>query len=84
VRNVEADEEGIFRDRYKPNVQGIWTVTASTDGDVYYEASSSEPVLFTVEEPQDIFTVYTYGLLTTVIVITILAIWWLQKRSLKN
>ncbi len=81
VRNVEADEDGAFRDGYTPNLPGLWTVTASTESDVYYEVSSSEPASFTAEEPLDVAPLYSYGLLAAVIVIAILSAWWLRKRS---
>jgi len=81
VRNVEADEDGAFRDGYTPNLPGLWTVTASTESDVYHEVSSSEPASFTAEEPLDVAPLYSYGLLAAVIVIAILSAWWLRKRS---
>lgn len=79
-RDVETDEEGAFSDRYSPNAPGIWMVAAHIEGDVYYKASSSEPVLFTVEEPQDTYTLFTYGFLTTAFVIIILAVWRQHKQ----
>jgi len=81
VRNVEADEDGAFRDGYTPNLPGLWTVTASTESDVYHEVSSSEPASFTAEEPLDVAPLYSYGLLAAVIVIAILSAWRLRKRS---
>lgn len=85
VRNVEADEEGAFRDGYTPNLPGLWKVTASTESDAYHEASSSEPVSFTVEEdaviPHDVNIPYHYGLMAAVIVIAVLSAWRLWKRS---
>ncbi|GAG24040.1 unnamed protein product, partial [marine sediment metagenome] len=81
VRNVEADEEGAFRDGYTPNLLGLWTVTASTESDAYHEASSSEPASFTAEEPLDVATLYAYGLLAAVIIIATLVVWRMRERS---
>jgi hypothetical protein len=81
VRYIGADEEGAFRDGYTPNLPGLWTVTASTESDIYHEASSSEPASFTAEEPLDVVTLYAYGLLAAIFVIAILAAWKLRKRS---
>jgi hypothetical protein len=79
TRTVKTDTDSVFLDEYAPDTPGSWEVTASMEGDAYYEASTSEPVAFTVEKPKGGVPLYTYGLMV-VVAIAILASWLLLRR----
>jgi len=79
-RTVKTDEDGLFRDEHAPDLPGSWEVTASMEGDAYYEASTSEPAAFTVERPAQETPLYVYGSLATIAVFAVLIAWLLLRR----
>jgi hypothetical protein len=80
TRTVKTDEDGLFRDEHAPDLPGSWEVTASMEGDAYYEASTSEPAAFTVERLAQGTPLYVYGSLVAVAVIAVLVGWMLWRR----
>jgi len=80
TRTVKTGADSVFLDEYAPNAPGSWEVTASMEGDIYYEASTSEPFVFNVEKPQGGIPLYVYGLLAVVAVVAILAAWLMKRR----
>ena len=80
TRTVKTDKDSAFRDDYAPDVPGFWEVTASMEGDAYYEASTSELVAFTVEKPRGGVPLYMYGSLVVVAVVAMLGAWLLLRR----
>jgi len=79
-RTVKTDSASFFRDDYAPDIPGSWGVAASIEGDVYLDASTSEPATFTVEAPQGGVPPYLYGSLIAVAAIAVLAALLLRRR----
>jgi len=80
TRTVKTNTDSVFLDEYAPDTPGSWEVTASMEGDAYYEASTSEPVAFTVERPAQGAPLYVYGSLVAVAAIAVLTAWLLLRR----
>jgi len=80
TRTVKTDTDSVFLDEYAPDAPGSWEVTATMEGEAYYEASTSEPVAFTIEKPAQGVPLYVYGSLVAVAAIAVLTAWLLLRR----
>ena len=60
IRTVSTESDGSYSDTYKPGNSGLWSVSASWDGDWYYAEASSSTVSVTVEK-RCIIATATYG-----------------------
>jgi hypothetical protein len=80
TRTVKTDKDSAFRDDYAPDVPGSWEVIASMEGDIYYQASTSEAFAFAVEKPKGGVPIFMYGSLVVVAAVAMLGAWLLLRR----
>jgi hypothetical protein len=62
TRTATTGSDGSYSDSYRPDAIGLWSVTASWNGDSTYEAASSPSKSFTVKEKSGcLIATATYG-----------------------
>ena len=85
TRTVTTNSDGSFSDSYKPDVIGAWSVTASWEGDVTHERTSSTLMSFNVNpEPSFFETPTGIAVIGLVILAAIIIIIIVLKRRKKS
>ena len=79
TRDIETDDEGIYKDRCVLDIPGVWNASPSIEDDVYYTTAGSSQVSFTVKEaPRQ--PLHLYGSIAAIATIIILGVWLLLRK----
>lgn len=78
---VQADPEGVFEDAFRPDKEGIWTISASWPGDALNQRTTSMEIQLVVNSPPPTMLLLSIVAVEDVVVLTLLARQFYHKRT---